>query len=169
MVSVVPAQPGLAARKALYELDPLTYEATRLTADAGWHAADDAALLSILVLGASATPPPGTERKLVWVWAQLTPPGTRTAGALQGLVLSTPPPAGRARGSTAQLLPAPADDPSSDVARRLSARFRRPIYLSLSNVGPARADPAGTTPSTPDELAALERCLVAELRTALSA
>ncbi|KAJ1836316.1 hypothetical protein IWW55_000624 [Coemansia sp. RSA 2706] len=158
MAAVVPAQPRFAAHKSLYAIDPVTGEATKLTAATGWHADADASLLSILVLAHDS----GNKHGMVWVWAQLTPPRARAAATLPSLVLAMP--SGRARASAAQLLGGGADDPTADTARRLSVRFGRPVFVSLD--GPKRSGAQGmlaVAAEQMDELMTLERCLVTEL------
>ncbi|KAI8326381.1 hypothetical protein GQ54DRAFT_72009 [Martensiomyces pterosporus] len=101
------------------------------------------------------------------------------AGTMPNLALAVPPPRTGARANSSQLIGSNADDPTADIARRLSTRFKRPIYLSLSNVAASKmaaATSGGTMMSLAssivapaDEVAALEKCLVAELKRALSA
>ncbi|KAJ2780671.1 hypothetical protein H4R18_003312 [Coemansia javaensis] len=170
MATVVPAQPRFSAHRAVYAVDPLDGAVARLGAADGWSAPDDAALISVLVLGHSGCPTDAALGGMVWVWAQVSPPQTRPPPAMPGLVLAMPP--GRAqRASAAQLIGGGADDPTADIARRLSARFRRPIFVSLNNVSRSRLAAAGglmaAVAAQTDEAAALERCLAAELARVL--
>ncbi|KAJ2710948.1 hypothetical protein H4R19_003493 [Coemansia spiralis] len=172
MATVVAAVPRFAAHRSLYAVDPLTGAASKLAAADGWAAPDDASVISILALDHSGRPDAAVRQGgMVWVWAQVSPPQTRTAAAMPGLVLAMPPGPGARRASAAQLIGGGADDPTADIARRLSARFRRPIFLSLNNLGPGRLAAPGSLMAAAaeetDALAALERCLAAELSLAL--
>ncbi|KAJ2902376.1 hypothetical protein GGI21_004564 [Coemansia aciculifera] len=122
---------------------------------------------------------------MVWVWAQVTPGRRARSAALTNLALAMPPPPPlggssrssiHTRGSASQLMGAgSADDPTADIARRLSSRFKRPIFVSLNNVSKSRLTAAAVAagPSLAlsmaqaDELVALESCLVAELKQSL--
>ncbi|KAJ1735371.1 hypothetical protein LPJ61_000576 [Coemansia biformis] len=170
MATVVPAPPRFAAHKSLYAVDPLAGAASKLTEADGWAAPDDASLISILILDHGGRPGAAGAGGMVWVWAQVSPPRARAAAAMSGLVLAMPP-GGARRASAAQLVGGGADDPTSDIARRLSARFRRPIFVSLNNLGPGRFAAPGSLMAAAaaqgDEQAALEQCLAAELASAL--
>ncbi|KAJ2610553.1 hypothetical protein H4S08_003558 [Coemansia sp. RSA 1365] len=174
MATVVPAHPRFSTHKALYAVDPLSSETTKLSADNGWTAPDESSLVSILVLSHSGKPEATEKRGMVMVWAQLSQPQTRSAGAMSNLVLAMPPAAVR-RSSATQLLGSNVDDPTQDIARRLTSRFKRPIYLSLNNVGSSRASAAASgsmmsmvAASHMEELPALEKCLVDELKCVFS-
>ncbi|KAJ2771713.1 hypothetical protein IWQ56_001675 [Coemansia nantahalensis] len=172
MATVVAAAPRFAAHRSLYAVDPLTGAASKLVAADNWAAPDDASVISILVLDHSGRPGAASSQGgMVWVWAQVSPPQTRAAPAMAGLVLAMPPGPGARRPSAAQLVGGGADDPTADIARRLSARLRRPIFISLNNLGPGRLALPGSlmaaAAAQTDALAALERCLAAELDCAL--
>ncbi|KAJ2079834.1 hypothetical protein H4R24_003491 [Coemansia sp. RSA 988] len=174
MATVVPAEPRFSTHKALYAVDPLNSETTRLSADDGWSAPDESSLISILVLAHSGKPEAAEKKGMVMVWAQLSQPQTRSAGAMSNLVLAMPPATAR-RSSATQLIGGSVDDPTQDIARRLTTRFKRPIYLSLNNVGGGRLSAATSgsimsmvAASHTEGLPALERCLVNELKCVLS-
>ncbi|KAJ2849237.1 hypothetical protein IWW36_002768 [Coemansia brasiliensis] len=158
MATVEPAESRFAAHKSLYAIDPITGEASKLTASTGWSVSNDATLLSILILE-HAHDRPG----MLWVWAQISPPKTNVPASMPNLVLSVPP-AGRARANATQLVGSSLDDPTADIARRLSARFKRPVFVSL-NAGTRRQAQGmmAVAAEQMDELMTTERCIVAEL------
>ncbi|KAJ2352155.1 hypothetical protein GGH92_001426 [Coemansia sp. RSA 2673] len=166
----VPAEPRFAVYRSEYALDPITCAPTKLTADSN---IDGASFINVLVMAHSGkSDKPG----MVWVWAQVTPGRRARTAAMTNLALSMPPGNIGMRASASQLMGAgAADDPTVDIARRLSSRFKRPIFVSLNNVSTSRltASAAAAGPSLAlsmaqaDELVALESCLVAELKQAL--
>ncbi|KAJ2492748.1 hypothetical protein IWW37_001194 [Coemansia sp. RSA 2050] len=173
----VPAEPRFAIHRSEYALDPITGAPTKLTGDSGSAGEDGASFISVLVMahsGADKSNKPG----MVWVWAQVTPGRRARTSAMTNLVLSMPPSSGLyTRASSSQLMGSgAADDPTVDIGRRLSSRFKRPIFVSLNNVSTSRLTASAVVagPSLAlsmvqaDELVALESCLVAELRMALS-
>ncbi|KAJ1740642.1 hypothetical protein LPJ68_003572 [Coemansia sp. RSA 1086] len=157
MATVESASPRFAAHKSLYAIDPITNEASRLTASEGWSVSDDSSLLSILVLQHN-----GDRPGMLWVWAQISPPKTNIPAAMPNLVLSVPP-VGCARANATQLVGSSADDPTADMARRLSTRFKRPVFVSLNASARRRAQGMAVAAEQMDELMATERCIVAEL------
>ncbi|KAJ1800812.1 hypothetical protein LPJ59_000803 [Coemansia sp. RSA 2399] len=183
-----PAEPRFTVHKAVYAIDPVTCTPERLFSTsskqtdeedprrASSHAGSgDASHISILVVPHNdASAKPGGEG-MVWVWAQVTPSsGGTSAGAapMGSLALGMPPKAGFARTSASQLLDAGIDDPTTDIARRLSTKFRRPIYVSLNNVSNstlavAASGLSASAVSPAEELTALERCLFMELKQIL--
>ncbi|KAJ1966100.1 hypothetical protein GGI12_000304 [Dipsacomyces acuminosporus] len=175
---VVPAEPRFSSHQSVYSIDPMSGVPTR-AAD-GISRDDGARLVSVLVLVHGSEADAGSKaRGLVWVWASVSPPG-RARGAMANLALALPPLKTAARANASQLIGGSTiDDPTPDIARRLSTRFKRPIYLSLQNVttssfaavsatsGGAMSSLAPSIMSQGDELAALERCLVMELKRAL--
>ncbi|KAJ2816815.1 hypothetical protein IWW50_006365 [Coemansia erecta] len=166
MASVVPAQPRFATHKALYAIDEFTSEATKLTSVTGWSASDEASLLSILVLHhhSPSVDDSTPKRGMVWVWAQVTPPKTRATGTMPNLTLAMP---GRPRASATQLVGS--NDSSADTARRLAARLKRPVFVSLVGTQRTRAQSmTAVAAEHMDELMTVERCLVAELTCALN-
>ncbi|KAJ2661568.1 hypothetical protein IWW48_002277 [Coemansia sp. RSA 1200] len=180
-----PATPRFAAHKAVYAIDPVTLAPERLfstssadeddqqQSDLGNRMGrDDATHINVLVLPHSAAPgKPGGG--MVWVWAQVTTPskGAFADSAPMGsLALGMPPRPGDARTNASQLVSSGADDPTANIARRLSTKFGRPIYLSLNNAGATTGSlaAAGTGVSAAAEkLATLERCLFMELKRVL--
>ncbi|KAJ2863901.1 hypothetical protein GGI22_001845 [Coemansia erecta] len=186
-----PAAPRFAVHKAAYTINPVTCAPERIFSTSSKQTEEedprrtgscagsgDASHINILVMphdNASAKPGGG----MVWVWAQVAPSsgsGGTSAGAapMGSLALGMPPKAGFARTSASQLLDAGVDDPTTDIARRLSTKFRRPIYLSLNNVSNSTLASAVATSglsasavSPAEELTALERCLFVELKQIL--
>ncbi|KAJ2687688.1 hypothetical protein IWW39_002764 [Coemansia spiralis] len=135
---------------------------------------DGASFISVLVMTHSGEDK-GNKPGMVWVWAQVTPGRRARASAMTNLVLAMPP-SPHTRASSSQLMGSgAADDPTVDIGRRLTSRFKRPIFVSLNNVSTSRltASAAAMGPSLAlsmaqaDELVALESCLVAELKMAL--
>ncbi|KAJ2060290.1 hypothetical protein GGI17_003818 [Coemansia sp. S146] len=168
----VPAEPRFAIHRSEYALDPITCAPTKLTAESSGIGEDGASFINVLVMAHSGkSDKPG----MVWVWAQVTPGRRARTAAMTNLALSMPPSIGlHTRASASQLMGAgAADDPTVDIARRLSSRFKRPIFVSLNNVSTSRLTTSAAGPSLAlsmaqaDELVALESCLVAELRQAL--
>ncbi|KAJ2451399.1 hypothetical protein EV183_003625 [Coemansia sp. RSA 2336] len=157
MATVESAAPRFAAHRSLYAIDPVTSEASKLAASDGWSIPDECSLLSILILQHD-----GDRPGMLWVWAQISPPKTAVPAAMPNLVLSVPP-VGRARANATQLVGSTADDPTADMARRLSARFKRPVFVSL-NVSGRRAQGMAVAAEQMDELMTTERCIVAELK-----
>ncbi|KAJ2830846.1 hypothetical protein GGI24_001819 [Coemansia furcata] len=172
----VPAEPRFAIHRSEYALDPITCAPTKLTDDNSSLDEDGASFINVLVMAHSGTDK-GDKPGMVWVWAQVTPGRRARSAAMTNLALSMPPSCGlHTRASASQLMGAgAADDPTVDIARRLSARFKRPIFVSLNNVSTSRltASAVAAGPSLAqsmaqaDELVALESCLVAELKQAL--
>ncbi|KAJ1647044.1 hypothetical protein LPJ64_001508 [Coemansia asiatica] len=182
---VVAAEPRFSIRQATYAINPLTAAATRLPEHQQLSDSEHMRLgatiegtsyISILVMSHG-------NQGMVWVWARVSsmPPSPRNKSALSNLVLAMPPRAAHhsGRASATYLVGGDADDPTADVARRLTARFKRPIFVSLSNVNGASAavvngsvmammslDGPATSPA--ERLAVLERCLLAELKSTLT-
>ncbi|KAJ2556531.1 metalloendopeptidase [Coemansia sp. RSA 1933] len=187
-LSYEPAKPRFAVHKAVYAVNPVTCAPERLFSTSssqaeegergsnGYAGTDDASHINILIM-----PHEGGAAKegMVWVWAQITQGRGTIAGtaSMGSLALGMPPRAGFARTSASQLLGAGVDDPTTDIARRLSTKFKRPIYLSLNNVSnsslasaAASAAASGLSASAVspvEELTALERCLFMELKQLL--
>ncbi|KAJ2882435.1 hypothetical protein H4R27_003446 [Coemansia aciculifera] len=168
----VPAEPRFAIHRSEYALDPITCAPTKLSAENSSIGEDGASFINVLVMTHSGkSDKPG----MVWVWAQVTPGRRARAAAMTNLALSMPPSSGfHTRASASQLMGAgAADDPTVDIARRLSSRFKRPIFVSLNNVSTSRLTTSAAGPSLAlsmaqaDELVALESCLVSELKQAL--
>ncbi|KAJ2520567.1 hypothetical protein GGI11_002259 [Coemansia sp. RSA 2049] len=181
-----PATPRFAAHKAVYAIDPVTLAPERLFSTSSADeddqqqqsdldsrvGRDDATHVNVLVLPHSAAPgKPGGG--MVWVWAQVT---TSSKGAfadsapMGSLALGMPPRPGDSRTNASQLVSSGADDPTANIARRLSTKFGRPVYLSLNNAGATTGSlaAAGMGVSVAAErLAALERCLFMELKRVL--
>ncbi|KAJ2440274.1 hypothetical protein GGF42_007678 [Coemansia sp. RSA 2424] len=179
----VPAEPRFAIHRSEYALDPISCAPAKL-ADDGSSARDatsedGASFISVLVMVHSSSGGSGGSKPgMVWVWAQVTPGRRARTAAMTNLTLAMPPSGSllHARASASQLLGAcAADDPTADIARRLSSRFKRPIFVSLNNVSTSRLTAAAVAagPSLAlsmaqaDELVALESCLVVELKQAL--
>ncbi|KAJ2743305.1 hypothetical protein GGI20_003843 [Coemansia sp. BCRC 34301] len=179
--TVVPAEPRFAIRQSAYALDPISCAPAKLADDSNSSSKCDAAgedgasFISVLVMTHSGT---GSGKPgMVWVWAQVTPGRRARTAVMTNLALAMPPSDRlHARASASQLMGAnAADDPTADIARRLSSRFKRPIFVSLNNVSTSRLTAAAVAagPSLAlsmaqaDELVALESCLVAELKQAL--
>ncbi|KAJ1668614.1 hypothetical protein IW140_002633 [Coemansia sp. RSA 1813] len=182
-----PAEPRFAVHKAVYAIDPITCSPERLFSasssqaeeeprgTSGYMGSDDASHINILVM------PHEVESVkagggMVWVWAQTTPSRGTFAGVapMGSLALGMPPKEGFARTSASQLLGTGVDDPTADIARRLSTKFKRPIYLSLNNVSnsslasaPDASGLSASATSPAEELTALERCLFMELKRVL--
>ncbi|KAJ1877971.1 hypothetical protein LPJ57_003672 [Coemansia sp. RSA 486] len=184
---VVAAESRFNLRQATYTINPLTAAVTRLASDQlsdnnSKHlhlgaVIDGTSYINTLVMSHGS-------QGMIWTWAHVsnTPPRD-SMGSLGNLVLAMPSRVQQAgRPSATYLVGGDADDPTADIARRLTARFKRPIFVSLSNVGGASTmasvanagsamasmslDGSGIQPA--EQLAALERCLLAELKHALT-
>ncbi|KAJ1803355.1 hypothetical protein LPJ75_005904 [Coemansia sp. RSA 2598] len=185
-VVVTAAEPLFSVRQATYAINPLTAEATRLADDRPSSTEEQMRLgatiegtsyISVLVMSHG-------KQGMVWAWAQVSSAPPRKGAALSNLVLAMPPRMQKhrpGRPSATYVIGGDADDPTADVARRLTARFGRPIFVSLSNVAGVSAMASvaaagssmamlsldGPAASPAEQLAVLERCLLAELKSAL--
>ncbi|KAJ1998998.1 hypothetical protein GGI04_003653 [Coemansia thaxteri] len=175
--TVVPAKSRFGVHTSEYALDPVSCTPTRLAANssAGHNGDMSASYINILVMAHRGS---GGGPGMVWVWGQVSRGRRAQTAVMSNLALAMPPASVcMRRASASQLLGAgAADDPTADIARRLSSRFKQPIYLSLSNVSTSRLTAPAAGPSASlalsmsqaDELGALEACLVAELTQALA-
>ncbi|KAJ2380010.1 hypothetical protein GGI05_006449 [Coemansia sp. RSA 2603] len=167
MATVVAAEPRFSMHQATYSVSPLTSEATRLSDDTASSVMgiEGTSYISILVMSHGI-------QGMVWTWAQVSKNPPSRPGSLQNLVLAMPSARPSQKASASYLLGGGADDPTADISRRLTTRFKRPVFVSLSNVGGSKllgamsvGDDMAVSPG--DVMAALERCLLAELKSAL--
>ncbi|KAJ1895461.1 hypothetical protein LPJ66_004582 [Kickxella alabastrina] len=170
--TVIPAESRFNIQQATYAIDPLTCAATRLSDATAQSTTNTSTFINTLVMTHGKT-------GMVWTWAQLssTPLVKSNSGTLSNLVLAMPP-RPPARASASQIIGGNADDPTADIGRRLTARFKRPVFVSLHGVGSNMAmRGAGSggmmsldamALSLSDEMAAVERCVLAELKQALA-
>ncbi|KAJ2787619.1 hypothetical protein GGI15_000581 [Coemansia interrupta] len=165
MATVVAAEPRFSVHQATYSVSPLTSEATRLSDDTdGVMGIEGTSYISVLVMSHGI-------QGMVWTWAQVSKTPPSRPGSLQNLVLAMPSVRPSQKASASYLLGGGADDPTADISRRLTTRFKRPVFVSLSNVGGSKlvgamsvGDDMAVSPG--DVMAALERCLLAELKSA---
>ncbi|KAJ2725797.1 hypothetical protein GGI07_001004 [Coemansia sp. Benny D115] len=173
--AVTPAEARFRVHQASYAVNPVTLEALRLPppSEGGQRSSGSPGdnYINTLVMAHG-------KQGMVWTWAQISSTPA-TPGSLDNLALAMPPRphSSDMSGSVAQVIGGHADDPTSAIARRLSRRFKRPVFLSLSNVGGSRLSLASSASgmmsldavavSPADEMTALEKCLLLELKALL--
>lgn len=174
MAKVVPAESQFSVRQSEYIIDPVACLAQRIVSTQEGIEDKGASYINTLVMTHT-----GNEKGMCWVWAQVTSGHRARSAGMNNLALAMPPVATsmRSRSSASHLLDAAqADDPTADIARRLTMRFKRPIYVSLNNVSASKMGVSAGADmmslslamNKSDELVAVEKCLVDELSVALS-